>query len=132
MSHVYIVQCECLAPLSLPAANTHGACTLLSPGPPYYWNWTDWSVPGINVTYYVHWGQVQPDMERGPSNSLGQCGVAKYRLAYDSPSAWGWEAEPCSAQNHLICKLLRECLQQCLAMLCSGDALRACFEHDML
>ena len=77
-------------------------------GPPYYWNWTDWAIPGINVTHYVHWGVVQDNAERGPTNSLGQCGIAQYTAAYGSPSAWGWEAASCTSKTYAMCKILRE------------------------
>jgi hypothetical protein len=74
---------------------------------PYYWNWTDYAVPGINVTYYVHWGTVQADGERGPNMTLGNCAIAMQRKAYGSPGAWGWEAASCGSQNFLMCKIMR-------------------------
>jgi hypothetical protein len=75
--------------------------------PPYYWNWTDYAVPGINVTYYANWGTVQADGEHGPTISRGLCAAALQQKAYGSPSAWGWEAAACTATYFPMCKIMR-------------------------
>lgn len=69
--------------------------------------WLD-GLPSPSSSNYVHWGTNMPDGVKEPNNASPRrnefCAAANYSQSFDSPFAWGWADNPCTAQLPFVCK----------------------------
>jgi hypothetical protein len=74
---------------------------------PHVWSLMDPFPAPFSAESYSHWGDAQPDNTMPPES----CVAASYELRYQSGTpglgAWGWEDQPCSTRNLVLCRIIR-------------------------